>query len=148
MLVEGHQILDAIITANEAVGSWRKDKKKDFLLKLDFEKAYDKVDWSFLDAVLENKGFGSRCRMWIKGCMSKTNFSLINRRPRGKIIAQHGLRQGDPLSPFLFTLISDALSRLIHFCTEKNILRGFNFGCNDVELTHLQYADDVLVFLP
>lgn len=61
---------------------------------------------------------------------------------------RRGLRQGDSLSPFLFTIVGDALSRLIQFCSEKNILRGFSFDSSSIEVTHLQYADDVLVFCP
>lgn len=98
------------------------------LLKLDFEKAYDKVDWSFLDAYLELKGFGSRWTKWICGCVSSTNFSvLINGKPRCKIIAKRGLRQGDPLSTFLFTITGYSLSHLIHLCNERDVLRVFSF---------------------
>lgn len=55
MFVEGRQILDAILVASGTVGHWKKERKKGFFLKLDFEKAYDKVDWAFLDAVLKAK---------------------------------------------------------------------------------------------
>lgn len=70
---------------------------------------------------------------------------IINGRPRGKILARRGLRQGDPLSPFLFTIVGDAL---INFCKERNIIKGFSIGSPAVEITHLQYADDVLIFCP
>ena len=60
--VEGRQILDAILTASEAVDEWSLRGRKGVLLKLDLEKAYDKVDWSFLDMIMKLKGFGKRWR--------------------------------------------------------------------------------------
>ena len=68
--VEGRQILDAILTASEAVDEWSLRGRKGVLLKLDLEKAYDKVDWSFLDMIMKLKGFGKRWRKWIWGCLS------------------------------------------------------------------------------
>ncbi|XP_022158566.1 uncharacterized protein LOC111025019 [Momordica charantia] len=107
------------------------------------------VDWCFLDVVLLQKGFGKRWRMWIKGCVSSANFSVfINGRPRGKIFATRGLRQGDPLSPFLFTLIGDSFSRLVNFCCERRIIQGFAVGRERIVVSHLRYADDTIIFCP
>lgn len=87
--------------------------------------------------------------MWIKGCLRSTNFSiLINGKPRGKIFAKRGIIPRDPLSPFLFTIMGDSLSRLIHFYREQRILRSSLIGHNEVEITHLQYADDIVIFCP
>ncbi|MDV3193947.1 MAG: reverse transcriptase domain-containing protein [Sweet potato little leaf phytoplasma] len=124
-------------------------KKKGFILKLDPEKAYDKVSWDFLDEIMRLKGFGNRWRRWIKGCLQNTNFSImINRKPRGKIVASRGFGQGDPLSSFLFTILGDALSRTIHFCMERRILKGFQIWRNMEEIALLQYADDTIIFCP
>lgn len=88
------------------------------------EKAYYEVDWDYLDAILKYKDFDNRWR-WIGGCLRNANFSvMINGRLRGKNFAKRGLRQGDPISHFLFTIIGDALSRIIHFPCEKRVLRG------------------------
>lgn len=128
-------------------GDWKAEKKKGFLLKLDLQKAYNEVDWEYLDAVLERKGFGKRWRMWMQGCLSMVNFSIIiNGRPRGKIFAEKGLRQGDPISPFLFTLVGDSLNRAIHFCCEKRFLKIAVVGKRGTVITHLQYAVDTLIF--
>lgn len=72
---------------------------------------------------------------------------MINGMPKGKIEAARGLRQGDPLSPFMFTIISDALSRSMQFCLEKKILKGLVIGRDKVEVSLLQYVDDTLIFL-
>ena len=99
--VEGRQILDAILIAFEAVDDWSSKGRKGILLKLDLEKTYDKVDWSFLDMAMKLKGFGKRWRRWIWGCLSTTNFSIIvNGRPGEKILAKRGIRQGIRLPSF------------------------------------------------
>ena len=72
---------------------YRIKKKEGAVFKIDFEKAYDHVNWNFVDEVLERKGFKDRRRRWIRGCLSSVNFSvLVNGRPRGKFGASRGLR--------------------------------------------------------
>ena len=112
--VEGRQILDAILIANELVDEKRRSREEGLVFKIDFEKAYDHIDWDFLDHVLKRKGFSSRWRPWMRGCLSSTMFAiLVNVNIKGWVKAYKGLRQGDLLSHFLFTLVADVLSRLI-----------------------------------
>lgn len=86
------QINDVSLIANELIDERNRRKESGVVLKLDIEKAFDKVDWDFLDLILEAKGFGLRWRKWIKGCISSPNFSIIiNGKPRGKIFASRGL---------------------------------------------------------
>lgn len=119
--IEGRQIIDVILLASKTMGGWEARKKSGFILKLDYEKAYDKVDGMYLDAVMEQKGIGPRWRNWIKSCLSSANFSIIiNGKSRGKIVAKRGLRQRDPFSPFLFTIIGDSFSRMVHFATNED----------------------------
>ena len=92
---------------------------------------------------MEKKGFGPIWRKWIQGCLSSVSFSVfINGRPKGKFKWSRGLTQGDPLSPFLFTLVVDVLGRLIDKAKETNVIRGFIVGRDRVEVSHLQFADD------
>lgn len=92
--IEGRQILDCCLIANEMVEEIRHKKKKGWVFKIDLEKAYDHVDWKFLNFVLYKKGFGDRWRKWIKWCNFNVTFSvIINGKPRGKFKGERGLRQ-------------------------------------------------------
>ena len=146
--VAGRQILDVVLVANEVVEDYKRRKKEGLVFKIDFEKAYDNVRWGFLDFVLQRKNFGSKWRGWIKGCLSSVSYSvLINGRPRGKFRGFKGLRQGDPLSPFLFTLVADGLSRLMERATEVGFLKGCTVGKDNIMISHLQFADDTIFFI-
>lgn len=77
-----------MLIANEAIEDYRKIKQEGIIFKLHFEKAYDYVNWSFLDKVLGKNGFGSEWRSWIWNYLRSVNFFvLLNGRPRGKIQA-------------------------------------------------------------
>lgn len=107
-------ILDGIVVANEVVDEARKKKKKMFMFKIDFAKAYDSVSWYFLLDMLKILGFGERWCRWIKECISTAESSLlINGSPTKSFKFGRGLRQGDPLSPFLYLVIAEGLSRLM-----------------------------------
>ena len=134
--VQGRQILDAVLIANEIVDEKRRSGEEGFVLKIDFEKAYDHVSWDFLDHVLENKGFSPRWRKWIRGCLSTVSFAiLVNGNVKGWVKTSIGLRQGDPLSPFLFTLVADVLSRMLLRVEERNSLEGFKVGRNSTKMS-------------
>ena len=71
--VQGRQILDAVLIANEIVDERRRSREEGVVFKIDFEKAYDHVRWDFLDQVLEKKGFGPRWRKWMSGSLSSVS---------------------------------------------------------------------------
>ena len=82
--------------------------------KLDIKKAYDHVNWDALFYLLERMGFGDRWKRWLKTYVSTVRFSiLVNGSPTGFFGSSGGLRQGDHLSPLLFLLIMEVLSRIL-----------------------------------
>ncbi|KAL0555833.1 hypothetical protein IC582_004334 [Cucumis melo] len=143
--VKGRQIIDAILVANEAIDYWRVKKIQGFVIKLDIEKAFDKLNWRFIDFMLMKKGYPIKWRRWIKACISSVQYSIIiNGRPRGKIQPSRGIRQGDPISPFIFVLAMDYISRLLNSVGEN--IKGVKMNDN-LNLTHLLFADDILLFV-
>ncbi|XP_028052094.1 uncharacterized protein LOC114256638 [Camellia sinensis] len=145
--IGGRNILDGVFIANEVVDGWKKSKKLGIILKLDFEKAFDSVNWKFLFSLLSNFGFGNKWISWIKTCITSVRISiLVNGSPTTEFSPQRGLRQGDPLSPFLFNIVSEGLNMLLNRAINLGILRGVLVGSKDVLLSHLQFADDSIIF--
>ena len=135
--VEGRQILDEVLITNEVVDEKKKRSGEEgVVFKIDFEKAYNHVDWGFLDHVLERKGFNTKWRSWMRGCLSSTSFVvLVNGNAKGWVKATRGLRQGDPLSPFLFTIVADVLGRMMIRVEERGLLEGFIVGLGRISVS-------------
>ncbi|KAB2600004.1 hypothetical protein D8674_010275 [Pyrus ussuriensis x Pyrus communis] len=149
--VAGRQIQDCIGIAHEMFHylKGRKARNKfEMGIKLDMQKAYDRVEWDFLDAVMERMGFSSRWRALINGCISSVNFAVLVNGQAGKTFApSRGLRQGDPLSPYLFILVGEVLSKLIQGAVDQGRLEGVKMGGSGPVISHLFFADDTLLFL-
>ena len=114
------------------------------------EKAYDHINWSFLLKVLQNMGFGIKWVKWIRWCISTPSFSvLVNGSSTGFFKSSRGLRQGDPLSPYLFVLGMEALSILLDKAVYGGYISRHTFkGRNGSKVTiiHLLFVDDTLIF--
>ena len=107
---KGRQILDAVLIANDIVDEKKRSKEEGVVFKIDFEKAYDHVEWGFLDHVFERKSFTKKWRSWIRGCLSSMSFIvLINKNAKGWAKATRGLRRRNPLLSFFFTIVMDVL---------------------------------------
>ncbi|GLT27742.1 hypothetical protein SLA2020_027180 [Shorea laevis] len=127
--VGGRQLVDSVLVLNEVVDEIKKKKQPAFVFKVDFEKAYDCVDWSFLDWMMENLGFGTKWRGWIMECLSTARISvLVNRSPTREFEMGKGLRQGDPLSPFLFLMIAEGLQGLVQRAVKEGMVPGIEIG--------------------
>ena len=116
-------------------------------LKIDTEKAFDTMEWSFLLNVLRLHGFSPTWINWVSQCISTPTFSfLINGSPFGNVKSSRGLRQGDPLSPFLYIIGADVLSRLLQRAESLGSLQGIKISPGCPQISHLQFADDLLIF--
>ena len=147
---EGKQILDAMLIANEVINSILKSNGGAILCKLDIKKAYDHVEWSFLLTIMEKMGFGEKWLRWIKWCLSIAKFSVVvNGTPSGFFQSFKGLRRGDPLSPYLFVIVMEALNCLLKRAVYGGFLSAcqvWGRGCEVVQVSHLLFADDTLIF--
>ena len=150
VFVKGRQILDAVLIADEIVDSTMRRKESGLVCKLDIKKAYDSINWDFLFQVMGRMGFGCRCLSWIKWCISTVSFLvLINGFPAGFFPSSRGLRQGNPLSPYLFVIGMEALSCLINHAVDGNYLVGSRIAVGrgeNLSISHLLYADDTILF--
>ncbi|GKF22626.1 putative reverse transcriptase domain, reverse transcriptase zinc-binding domain protein, partial [Tanacetum coccineum] len=115
--------------------------------KVDIQKAYDTVDWEFLREVLIGFGFHTRMVSWIMECVTTTSYSIcINGSLHGYFQGKRGLRQGDPLSPYLFMLVMEILMLIL----QRRVVDSGGFiyhrYCSKLELINLCFADDLFLF--
>jgi hypothetical protein len=116
-------------------------------IKTDMAKAYDRVEWEFLHATLTSMGFPNNITIIIMKCVTTVSFSiLLNGVPTNRFYPNRGLRQGDPLSPYLFIICADVLSNLLIKAQNENKIKGVKIAQGAPEITHLLFADDSLMF--
>ncbi|KAJ9539609.1 hypothetical protein OSB04_026115 [Centaurea solstitialis] len=146
--IKGRNILDGVLIANEVVDFVRFKKRKGLIFKVDFEKAYDSVDWNFLLGTMNRMGFGKKWIGWISACLRSSSTSvLVNGSPSKEFMMEKGLRQGDPLAPFLFLIVAENLHLLVEEAKDKSLFEGLSIGNEGIEVSHLQYADDAIFFV-
>nr|KAJ0214561.1 hypothetical protein LSAT_V11C400158790 [Lactuca sativa] len=128
--VKNRHILDGPLILNEVISWIKKNKKKAFTFK-----AFDSLSWEYLDSNLRQMNFRSKWRTWTQACLSSARVSvLINGSTTSEFCMERGLRQGDPLSPFLFIIAAE----------EKGVFEGIQLPRLGPNISHLQYVDDVI----
>jgi hypothetical protein len=116
-------------------------------IELDISKAYDRVKWCFLEAVIRKLGFAERLITLIMSCVQSVSYAiLINRQAVGNIQPTRGLRRGDPLSPYRFLFCAKALSSLLQQVETKESITGVPTSKQGPRLSHLFFEDDNLLF--
>ncbi|MFS8032494.1 putative RNA-directed DNA polymerase [Helianthus anomalus] len=124
----------------------KRAKKKGMIFKVDIDKAYDSLSWDFLGSILDQMNFPLKWRSWISVILNSGRASvLVNGSPTHEFDCSRGLRQGDPLSPFLFILAMEALSCMVKKASSFGLFHGIRRSPNGRPLTHFLYADDVVL---
>ncbi|GKV46811.1 hypothetical protein SLEP1_g53774 [Rubroshorea leprosula] len=146
-VIKGRQLVDGVVIVNEVITEAKRKRKKSFVFKVDFEKAYDKVCWNFIDYMLDRMAFSATWRRWIQECLKSSMVSiLINGSPTRQFSVTKGIRQEDPLSPFLFLIVAEGLNGLMTAAVDKELYKGVEVGKDAITITHLQFADDTIFF--
>ncbi|XP_060974685.1 uncharacterized protein LOC133039757 [Cannabis sativa] len=146
--VSGRNIQDNNVLVQEIIHSFNRKKGKEgfFAIKIDLVKAYDRLSWSFIDHVLGCFGFPQKFCSWVSQCISTASLNIcLNGGPVGKIMPSCGLRQGDPLSPYLFICAAEVLSRLLEEELGKGFIKGIKLSRGGLVLTHIFFADDLIL---
>lgn len=146
--IKGRQAAESILIVNEVAHSLKTHQESGIILKLDFEKAFDTVNWEFLFRTMKSFGFGEKWIGWIKSLFKSSRISvLVNGSPSKESCPSNGVRQGDPLSSLLFNLAGVVLSRMLVRENKLNLFNGIKLSSSSTELTHSQYADDTILFI-
>jgi hypothetical protein len=146
--IEGRRISNNIIIAQEITHSFslKSWKNKSFMLKIDLAKAFDRLEWDFIVAALARKGLHGHFINLIHACVSSPTFSVvINGQPYAKFRGNRGIRQGCPLSPYLFVLAINDLSIALQLAMSQTNLTGVMLGPNCPAIHSLLFADDLLI---
>ena len=146
----GRLITDNVIVAYEALHSMhvrKKGKTGSLALKLDVSKAYDRVEWLFLQGVMQKLGFPEKWIERVMTCVTTTSFSiLLNGKPYGNVLPSRGIRQEDPLSPYLFLLCAEDFTSLLAKAENDGKIHRASICRGAPKVSNLLFVDDSLLF--
>lgn len=148
VFLKGRYLLESVVVAHEIIHEAHTSSSPGLILKLDYEKVYDRVDISFLRSVLRQRGFPPLWLQWMDCLLLRGSFGVrINDCDSPFFATSRGLRQGDPLSPILFNLVADVFTKILTKAATNNLISGMFPAAQTGGVVSLQYADDTLLFL-
>ena len=143
--IKGRCIQDNFVYVRGLVRHYHRTRTPICLIKLDISKAFDTVSWEYLLQMLSHRGFSTRWTNWLTALLRfSSSRVMLNGSAGPKLMHARGLRQGDPLSPYLFILAMDVLSRIFDIATEEGHLTPLKGRQARLRLS--LYADDVMIF--
>lgn len=149
--VLGRLITDNVLLAYELthfLNHRRKGKNGVAAIKLEMSKAYDRIEWKFLKEMMIKLGFADRWVEKVMKCVTTVSYCIkVNGEYSNRIYPQQGLRQGDPLSPYLFILCAEGLSTLLQKAQDEGKIEGIRVCREAPRINHLFFADDSLVLM-
>ncbi|KAL0292172.1 UNVERIFIED_CONTAM: Transposon TX1 uncharacterized protein [Sesamum radiatum] len=145
--VPGRLISDNVLLAQELFSGYNQCRLPPrCALKVDLRKAYDTVEWDFLIATLQLFGFPATFIRWIEECVTSAHYSVVvNGGVHGFFAGARGLRQGDPMSPYLFVLVMEVLHMILQQLIEQDGEFRYHWRCQDLKLFQLSFADDLIL---
>lgn len=145
--LSGRQLSENVLLASEIVQGYnRKNIEPRGMLKVDLRKAFDSIRWDFVLSTLRGLNIPEKFVGWIKECICTPTFSIsLNGMSDGFFKSARGLRQGDPLSPYLFVLSMEVFSKLMHSRFDSGYI-SYHPKTIELKISHLMFADDVMVF--
>ena len=143
--VHDRLIIDNVLVAFETmhhISKKKGGKVGEMALKLDISQAYDRVEWVWLEKIMEKLGFAERWRCLVMKCVTSVNYAIkANRCRMGSITPSRGIHQGDPLSPYLFLLCAEGLSSLIKASVANGVLKGISVCKEGPKLSHIFFVE-------
>lgn len=142
----GRNMLDNVVVLNKVLHAARKLKKPTLVFKVDYEMTYDSVSWTFLAYMMRRVLFSERWIKWIMSCLGSTSMSvLVYGSPCEELRMGKGLRQGDPLAPFLFLIVAQGLNGFFSKAVNLDRFHGFTFGEDlGIDISMLQLSYDTI----
>jgi hypothetical protein len=144
--VEGRHIMDSVILVHEVIHSLKSTHTPGMLIKLDLSKDFDKLSWKYMHSLLSAFGFSEDWIAWIMKLTSSSFFSiLVNGVPSKPFSPSRGIRQGDPLSPFLFFIMAKGLGCYLSASISNGTLQGLPIHGLQPTTSHSQFVDDTML---
>lgn len=148
VFIPGRVITDNVLITHEMLHFLKISgaiKKCPMAVKTDISKAYDRLEWSFIESVLERMGFCQTWIRWMMQCVTTVSYSfLLNDEVVGKVVPERGIRHRDPLSPYIFILCGEVLSGLCKKAQANGQLPGIRIARQSPKISHLLFADDTM----